>query len=72
MLKTLRDDIGAIVVESEPINQGLLFWVAKDARSRITRLRFGGDGADLQEDQSECLPGGDGNTVLIETGGETD
>src|SRR5262245_44529027 len=71
MLETLRDNIGTIVVESEAINQGLLFWVAKDSRSRISRLRFGGDGADFHKAESERLPGGDGNAVLIETGGET-
>ena len=38
--QSCRDHFRAVVIEPEPINQSLLARIAKDARFRITRLRF--------------------------------
>ena len=70
--ETCADHIGAIIIEAEPVDQRLLFWVTKNARPRISRLRFGGHGADLDEAKPERLPGGNCHAVLVEAGGKTD
>ena len=67
-----RDNVRAIVVKSEPVNQRLLFGKAKDARSRISRLGLGRDRSDLDETEAECFPRRKGDPVLVEARGQTD
>src|SRR6202011_3412571 len=67
-----RDRIRPLVVESEAIDQRRLFWESKNARFRISGLRFSSHSADLNETKTERGQRGQGNAVLIETGGQSD
>src|ERR1700730_13972126 len=69
--QTVRHDIGAVVVETETINQRLLLAVAKNARPRISLLRLRCHGADFDETETKRRPGRKSNPVLIEAGGQT-
>ena len=70
--QTLRDDIGAVIVEAEAIDERLLHGITKDSRPRISRLRLRGDGADFDETETERFPRGERDAVLVEAGRETD
>jgi len=66
------DRIRPFVIESEAIDQRRLLRESKNARLRISGLRFGGHSADLNETKTERGQRGQGNAVLIETGGQSD
>src|SRR4051794_30511737 len=46
------NDFGAVVVEPEPVDERVLLRITEDARFGISRLRFRGDGADLDETET--------------------
>ena len=67
-----RDNVRAIVIESEPIDQRLLLGITKDARLRVSRLRLGCDRSDLDEAEAERFPRGKRDAIFIEAGGQAD
>src|ERR1041385_5242451 len=72
LLQTRRDDVRAVVVETEAIDEGQLLRIPKNARPRIARLRLSRNRADLDEAKTERLPGRNGHAILIEAGREAD
>jgi hypothetical protein len=70
--QAIGDHIGAIIIEAEPVNQRLLSWITENPRPRIAGLGPGSDGSDLDKAKPECFPGGNGDPVFVESGGQTD
>src|SRR5690349_20806602 len=71
LTQTISDDIRAIVVETETINQRVVFGITKHTRLRISRLRLCGDRPDFNEPKAQRLPRRERYSVFIESRGET-
>jgi hypothetical protein len=67
-----RDSRCALVVESHPVDHGLVARVAEHARSRVARLGQGRDGADLHMAETEGRRRRPRPGILVEAGGESD
>ena len=59
-----------VVVETHPVEQSPVGRQPEQPRRRISRLRTGGHRADLRVAESQCTPGLQAVTVLIEPGGQ--
>ena len=70
--QSIGHHIGAIVIETESINQCLLLRVTEDSRLRIPRLRFGGHSSDFDKAEAQRGPCGKRDPVLIEARGQPD
>ena len=67
-----RDDVGAVVVKPEAVDQRALLWITENARLRIPGLGLRGNGADLDKAKAERGPGGNRDSILVEAGSEAD
>src|SRR5262249_48049410 len=67
-----RDDVRAVIIETESIDQCVLLRQSKDAGLGIPRLRFRSDGPDFDEPEPERCPGGKCNTVFVQPGSKSD
>src|SRR5207237_9459416 len=61
-----------VLVKTETIDQRVLPGQSKDARLRISRLRFRSDGSDLDEAEPQRCPRRKGNAVLIQSSRKSD
>ena len=69
-LEAGRHGFASLVVESEAVDERLQVGVSEETRLGVAGLGQGGDGADLDEAEAECLPRGERDTVLVHPGGE--
>ena len=67
-----NEGVQPVVVEAQPVDQGLRLGQAEHARLGVARLAQGGDRADLREAEPEVRPGRDRPCLLVEAGGEAD
>ena len=68
--KPAGDEIRAIVVEAEPVDDRLLFGDAKDARPGIALLGAGSDRSHFGKAEAERLPSAKRHGILIEARGQ--
>ena len=61
-----------IVIKTETIDQRSLLGQSKDARLRISRLRFRGHGADLDKTETKRRPGRKRDAVFVQAGSKSD
>lgn len=64
--------VGAAVVESHAIDEGVGFGDSEEAGLGIAGLGVPRDAADFAEAESQRLPGGNGDSVFVHSGGEAD
>src|SRR4029453_5113989 len=62
----------AVIVETQPIDQRAFFWITKDARARIARLRLCGHCSNFNKEKHERLPRWYRDAIFVQTGGEPD
>src|SRR6266516_3583477 len=72
MCKAIGNHFGAVIVESEPIDQRAFVRITKDARARIARLRLCGHCSNFNKRKSERFPRRERNAIFIKTGREPD
>src|SRR5207244_1121731 len=68
----LGNNLGAIIIEAETIDQRILLGITKNARTRIARLCLRRHGPDFDKRKSQRFPRGKRDPVLVETSGESD
>ena len=66
-LQPLRNHLRAVVVEAESIDERFLLRKTKDARPRISGLRFGRNRSDLGKTETERGPCRQGHAALVES-----
>jgi len=66
-----RDGLGSLVVKTHAIDDGLLRWITKRPRTRISLLRQGSDRADLHMAKTKRRRRPPGAGVFVETGRQT-
>ena len=71
-LQTLGNNIRAIIIEAEPIDQCLLFRITKDARLCVSRLRLRRHGSDFYKTEAERFPGRERDAIFVEARGQAD
>src|SRR5437667_12911634 len=70
MCKAIGNHFRAVIVESEPIDQRALFWITKDARARIARLRLRSHCSNFNKRKSERFPRRQRDAIFIQSSGE--
>src|SRR5205085_6824604 len=65
--QSTRNCVGAVVVETETVDQRILFRETKDSRLRITRLRRRGDRADLDKTKPKRRPCRQRDPIFVES-----
>src|SRR5205085_2914654 len=72
MCKAIGNHFRAVIVESEPIDQRAFFWITKNARARIARLRLRSHSSNFNKRKSERFPRRERDAIFIQTSGEPD
>src|SRR6266550_4355501 len=72
MCQTISNHFRAVIVETEPIDQRAFFWITKNARARIARLRLRRDRPNFDKRKSERFPRRERNTIFVQAGCEPD
>ena len=66
------DNVSAIIIKPEPIDERSLFRITKDARPGISRLRFRRDRAHFDKPEPKRGPGRNGHAAFVEASREPD
>ena len=64
--------VGAAVVESHAVNEGVSFGDSEEARFGIAELGMPRDAADFAEAESQGLPCGNSDSIFVHSSGEAD
>ena len=67
-----RDDLGPVVVETQPIDQRFLRRISENPWLRVSGLSFPRDGADLDKTEPKRCPRRQRDAILVETGSQSD
>src|SRR5213595_101395 len=71
MCKAIGNHFRAVIVESEPIDQRAFFWITKNARARIARLRLRSHSSNFNKRKSERFPRRERDAIFIQTSRES-
>src|ERR1700730_2762162 len=72
MCKTISNHFRAVIVETESIDERAFFWITKNTRARIARLRLRSHRSNFDKGKPERFPGGERNTIFVQTSSEPD
>lgn len=70
LCKSHGKSVSAAVVETHAIDESGGFGDSEEAGLRIAGLGMPGDAANFAESESQCLPRGNGDSILVHSGGE--
>ena len=70
MLQPVCDCLGSVVIKAHAVDEGKIFWQAKQTRFWISGLCQWSDGADFDMTESECFQFAQILGIFIEAGGQ--